>query len=224
MAEPTSVEPLSSVERSRDQIERSEIPLPGGNITPVTRSADTVRRASGPWTPTIHRLLAHLHDRGIDWLPEPLGTDEHGREVLSFLPGTVPNYPLPAEVWSDATLDSAGWMLRALHDATLDFDRSGALWQQPAREPAEVICHNDFAPYNFVFEGQRLTGVIDWDMASPGSRLWDLAYLAYRMVPLCSEPGDARARHRRPPCAPARGVRQRDDGRRGDRDRGAEAR
>jgi thiamine kinase-like enzyme len=26
--------------------------------------------------------------------------------------------------------------------------------------------------------------VIDWDFASPGPRLWDLAYLAYRVVPL----------------------------------------
>ncbi|HEV2074489.1 MAG TPA: aminoglycoside phosphotransferase family protein, partial [Thermomicrobiales bacterium] len=48
----------------------------------------------------------------------------------------------------------------------------------------EVICHNDFAPYNMVFEQQRITGVIDFDMASPGPRLWDLAYLAYRLIPL----------------------------------------
>ena len=160
--EPVSpVEPPSPVERSRDQIERSEILLPGGNITPVSRAGDTVRRASGPWTPTIHRLLSHIRDRGIDWAPEALGTDGLGREVLSFLPGTVPHYPLPPEVWSDATLDAAGWMLRALHDATLDFDDAAASWQQPVHEPAEVICHNDFAPYNFVFEGVRLTGVID---------------------------------------------------------------
>jgi hypothetical protein len=40
-----------------------------------------------------------------------------------------------------------------------------------------------------VFTGTRLTGVIDWDTASPGPRVWDLAYLAYRLIPL-TEPGN----------------------------------
>src|SRR3712207_5775624 len=64
------------------------------------------------------------------------------------------------------------------------------MWQLPAHEPAEVICHNDFAPYNMVFTDQRLIGVIDWDTASPGPRVWDLAYLAYRLVPLTDPAND----------------------------------
>ena len=168
-------------------------PLPGGNSTPVTRRGETVLREAGPWTETVHNLLDHVRERGIDWVPEPRGIDDDGREVLSFLAGQVPNYPMPDHVWSAATLDTAAWMLRNFHDATLDFDRTGAVWQQPVHHPAEVICHNDFAPYNFVFDGDRMTGVIDWDMASPGQRSWDLAYLAYRLVPLTSEPGGPRA-------------------------------
>jgi aminoglycoside phosphotransferase (APT) family kinase protein len=47
-----------------------------------------------------------------------------------------------------------------------------------------VACHNDLAPYNMVFDaGHRFVGVIDFDTCSPGPRAWDLAYLAYRMVP-----------------------------------------
>ncbi len=49
-----------------------------------------------------------------------------------------------------------------------------------------MICHNDFAPYSLVFRGAEVIGVIDWDYASPGPRVWDLAYLAYRLVPLSS--------------------------------------
>ncbi|TBN57665.1 aminoglycoside phosphotransferase family protein [Glaciihabitans arcticus] len=169
-----------------------DTPLIGGNSTPVTRRGDTVLRGSGPWTPTIHRLLEHVRDRGIDWVPEPRGS-EGEQEILGFLPGDVPNYPLPEHVWSEQTLDTSAWMLRNFHDATVDFDRTDAVWRQPSHEPAEVICHNDFAPYNFAFEGERMTGVIDWDMASPGARAWDLAYLAYRLVPLSSEPGGPRA-------------------------------
>ena len=163
-------------------------PLTGGNSTAVTRRGDRVLRNAGPWTETVHNLLDHIRERGIDWAPEAHGIDG-SREILDFLPGDVPNYPMPEYVWSTETLDTAAWLLRNLHDATVDFPRTGATWRQPVREPSEVICHNDFAPYNFVFEGGRITGVIDWDMASPGSRAWDLAYLAYRLVPLSSESG-----------------------------------
>ncbi|GAB2460819.1 hypothetical protein GCM10027062_45450 [Nocardioides hungaricus] len=47
-----------------------------------------------------------------------------------------------------------------------------------------MICHNDFAPYNLVFRDRVAVGAIDWDYASPGPRLWDLCYLAYRLAPL----------------------------------------
>ncbi len=47
-----------------------------------------------------------------------------------------------------------------------------------------MICHNDFCPYNLVFEGTELTGVIDFDLASPGPRAWDMGTTAYRFVAL----------------------------------------
>lgn len=162
---------------------RDEEILTGGNVGQTTRKGDRVYRTAGPWTPAIQRLLAHLRSRGIDWVPEPFGMED-GREVVGFLPGVVPGYPMPDWVWSDATLAACGQLLRKLHDATADYTDPDALWRQPVREPAEVICHNDVAPYNMVFVDGRLSGLIDFDMASPGPRLWDLAYLAYRIVPL----------------------------------------
>lgn len=160
--------------------------LIGGNMNAVQRIADTVHRQAGPWTPTIHRLLHHLHGNGIDWVPRALGYDDDGREVLSYLPGDVPTYPLPAWVWDEDVLVTAVEHLRQLHDATQTF--TGAdddVWQLAPHHPPDVVCHNDFAPYNMVFDNQhRLTGVIDCDTASPGPRVWDLAYLAYRIVPL----------------------------------------
>jgi len=122
-------------------------------------------------------------------VPEPLGRDAQGREVVRFLPGEVPAYPMPGWVWSDAALRAAGSLLRRLHDATAGFERPGARWRLPAHEPAEVVCHNDFAPYNLVFRAGLPVAVIDFDTASPGPRAWDLAYLAYRIVPLTA-PGN----------------------------------
>ena len=178
--------------------------LAGGNMNAVQRIGDTVHRQAGPWTPTIHRLLDHLHSNGIDWLPRVLGFDDDGREVLSFLPGPVPNYPLPWWVWGESVLVSAVEHVRAFHDATESFANCDDTWHLAAHEPAEVVCHNDFAPYNMVFDDQHtLTGVIDCDTASPGPRVWDLAYLAYRIVPLTGPsnldtPGfDPSARRRR---------------------------
>jgi len=162
-----------------------ELVLTGGNMTPVVLVGGTVRRATGAWTPTIHALLRHLRASGFGQVPEPMGIDERGREILSLLPGRVGTYPLPDFMLSTQTLTTVGRTLRAYHDATVGFAAApGAVWQSPAREPAEVVCHNDFGPYNLMFEGSTLTGVIDFDLASPGPRVWDIAYAAYRFVPL----------------------------------------
>jgi hypothetical protein len=154
-------------------------------MPPVVRVGDTVRRASGPWTPTIHALLRHVRAAGFRAAPEPLGIDERGREILAVLPGRAATYPLPEFVWSDATLVRVARLLRAYHDASADFQvPAGAVWQLRAHEPAEVICHNDFCPYNLIFEGTEPTGVIDWDVASPGPRVHDMGTTAYRFVSL----------------------------------------
>jgi len=156
----------------------------------AVRVGDSVHRDAGPWTATIHRLLRHLHDHGVNWVPQPRGLDQDGREVVTYLPGTVPQDPMPHWVWADAVLTAAAERLTAVHGATSGFDVEDGVWQLPVRQPVEVVCHNDFVPYNFVFDNDHtLIGVIDWDTASPGPRVWDLAYLAYRLVPL-SDPAN----------------------------------
>lgn len=42
----------------------------------------------------------------------------------------------------------------------------------------------DFAPYNCVFNEDRLVGIIDFDHAHPGPRAWDYAYALYRFGPM----------------------------------------
>lgn len=161
-----------------------EQPLAGGNMGPVTRIGGEVRRTAGPWTPNVHRLLELCLAAGVDGVPRPLGFTADGRERLSFVPGVVPAYSMPVWVWDASVLDDATALLRRLHDASGPLAGVRGGWRSPVREPAEVVCHNDFAPYNLVFVDGRLTGVIDFDYCAPGPRVWDLAYLAYRLVPL----------------------------------------
>ena len=151
-----------------------------------SREGDAVVRPAGPWTAAVHALLAHLRAGGIGWVPEPRPCADPARAAVSWVEGEVPAYPMPAWVWAPAVLERAGRMLRELHDATAGFERAGRTWFLTAREPDEVICHNDFAPYNLVFRDGLPVGAIDFEAASPGPRAWDLAYLAYRLVPLAA--------------------------------------
>jgi Phosphotransferase enzyme family len=170
--------------------------LSGGNMGPVVRRGDWVHRVSGEWSPSVHALLRHCRAVGLRSVPEVRELTDDGHEVLGFIPGTVPAYPMPTWVWSRETLTSSARLLRELHDATIGCDPSGP-WRSPIHEPVEVICHNDFAPYNCVYEDGRAVGVIDFDFASPGSRRWDLAYLAYRIVPLSTDTADGYSAHER---------------------------
>lgn len=160
-------------------------PLTGGGVNLVVRVGATVRRPTGPWTPAVHALLAHLAACGFTGAPAGHGIDAQGREVLDFVPGEVPGDPLPAYARSDQALGNVARLLRRYHDATEGFrSTTGADWYFPPREPAEVICHGDVAPYNCVFRDGRPVALIDFDTAHPGPRVWDVAYAAYRFVPL----------------------------------------
>ncbi|MFE3447840.1 phosphotransferase enzyme family protein [Nonomuraea sp. NPDC059194] len=172
-----------------------EEPLVGGGVNQVSRVGATVRRPVGRWTPTVHRLLAHVAAAGFGGAPRAHGIDAEGREILDFIPGEVAHHPVPGHVWREATLRRVGVMLREYHDASEGFGSDGP-WCLPPREPAEVICHGDVAPYNTVFREGLPVAFIDFDTAHPGPRLWDVAYAAYRFVPL-SAGGDVAGQGRR---------------------------
>ncbi|MCW3494462.1 aminoglycoside phosphotransferase family protein [Microbacterium sp. SSM24] len=166
--------------------------LTGGNATPVVRRGGAVHRETGPWTPAVHLLLRALRDGGVTGVPEALGFDERGREILSFVPGETLTDAAPRVLWSIHVLRDAARLLRAIHDASAPLAGDRALvWRSNRHEPAEVICHNDFATYNLIVVGDTLSGAIDFDFASPGPRVWDLAYLAYRIVPFAEDSPDA---------------------------------
>lgn len=172
--------------------------LPGGNLGGAVRAGDTVRRTAGPRTAWVQELLAWLRGHGFPEAPEPLGLDSRGRQVLGFIAGDVPEYPLPAWALSDDALVAVARLLRRLHDASVGFADDG------------VVCHNDVAPYNTVYSDGRPIAFIDWDFAAPGSRAWDLAHAAWRFVPLTAGGDVAEAARRLRLLCDAYGLRERE--------------
>jgi Ser/Thr protein kinase RdoA (MazF antagonist) len=170
---------------------RRMVEILSGGMNQVVRDGDRVRRPTGFWSPRVHDLLRHLAAVGFTGAPR-LHSAGDGVEELSFLPGVVSNYPPLPEARTTAALESAAALLREYHDAVAVHaaraPRDG--WLLPALDPVEVICHSDYAPHNCVINDGRVTGVIDFDYARPGPRLWDVAFAAYRWVPL-SAPGNA---------------------------------
>ncbi len=161
-----------------------EIELSGGNMNAPVLAGGRVYKAVSPATPNIHALLGHVREKGLAWVPQSFGVDaQRNKHVLSFVEGTV-LHDTPDWLWDRGLLVIIARRLRQWHDATLGFAPVNADWLLPTDGGDEVICHNDFAPYNWVFEGQTFVGLIDFDTCAPGSRLWDIAYTAYRIVPL----------------------------------------
>jgi thiamine kinase-like enzyme len=161
--------------------------LSGGRENQIIKIGNTVHRPTGKWTKQIHKLLLHLRHTGFYSVPEPLGFDDQGREIVSFIEGDVSNYPLSPNASSIKALLSAALLLRNFHDTTQSFlDKiiiENNNWQLPARQPYEVICHGDYAPYNIVLNGVVAVGIIDFDTCHPGPRVWDIAYALYRWCP-----------------------------------------
>lgn len=141
--------------------------LTGGRIsTGVVRVGETVRRPVCKSSGFMASLLELLERRGFTGAPRYLG-QEDGADLLSFIPGTV---PARFGTWSDKQVRTAASLLRAMHDATRGSDLAGRF---------DVVCHHDPGPNNTVFQDGLPTAFIDFAEAAPGSRLEDVAYLAW---------------------------------------------
>jgi hypothetical protein len=168
-----------------------EIPLPG-NVGGAVRLGNTVRRRTGPWTPGVHALLGPLAGR-VPGVPEVLGFDEQGREILSFMPGRV--IDIDTEPLSLAQVSSVVHWTRAFHQAVAGFSHPGP-WRYCPFPQSTLIGHNDIAPYNACFDGDKVAGVFDWDMAGPSTPLLELAFIAWNCVPLWRDVGPSEAAER----------------------------
>jgi Ser/Thr protein kinase RdoA (MazF antagonist) len=167
--------------------------LRGGytNAGQVERVGDTVRRPWRPTSPATGALLEHLEAAGFDGAPRFLGRDEHGREVLGYVEGEAAIEPHPPWALTDEALVSVARLLRRFHAAVASFDPDDHVWPHavPARFRDGTISHNDPNLDNVVFRDGRAVALIDFDLAGPGSAVWDVACAARLWAPL-RDPAD----------------------------------
>ncbi len=166
--------------------------LSGDGVTEgIVRLGDTVRRPLRPFSLTVQAYLSHLRDAGFTGAPLPLGVDEQGREVLSFVPGDVPRNPLPPKTAGDDVLVALARLIRALHEASAGWvPPPGAVWggtpanQGRITERTELVSHRDYYPGNVVFRHGLPVALIDFDLAKPTTRLYDIANALWHWAPL----------------------------------------
>jgi hypothetical protein len=170
--------------------------LAGGVANPgsVIRVGDTVRRPRKPQTETVHHFLRYLVEHGLEGVvPTPLGYDESGREVLSYLDGEIALPPSNAWVAGDDLLVSVAELQRRLQLVARDYvPPTDAVWDDdaasgylPAGSEGAVVCHNDLCVENVVIDDDgHAAAVIDFDYAGPVDPLFDTAVAARHWAPV----------------------------------------
>ncbi len=154
----------------------------------------------------VLRLLA-----GVDGVPAPrvLAADPDGSAtgtptiVMSALPGAVVWHPTDMEAW----LRGLAGMLPPIHAAPVWPELSGwatyppespmpppwtkhprawelavELYEAPVPASERVFVHRDFHPGNVLWDGSRVTGIVDWVSSCAGPPEEDVAHCRVNLV------------------------------------------
>jgi Phosphotransferase enzyme family len=159
------------------------------------RIGDTVRRPVRPFTRTVQAYLGHLHGNGFSGAPVPMGIDEQGREVLSWVPGRAAAEPLGPQLAGDEVLVALARLVRRLDDASVGWvppadatwggvPGSGAAGVLPLFDEPELVGHRDLFPGNVIIRDGLPAALIDFDLAGPTTRLYEVANALYWWAPL----------------------------------------
>lgn len=173
-------------------------PLPAGDVTDgVVRVGGTVRRPHQPQSYAVADYLDWLEDAGFEESPRFLGRDGAGRDVLTFVRGECAGSVPERWAQSEELLRSVALLVRRLHEASAGFVPSRHPFPQHLfptgqlrQDQGGLVCHLDVTPQNVVVRGGRAVGLIDFDLAGPGTGFKDSFNTAMHWAPL-RDPADA---------------------------------
>ena len=162
--------------------------LTSGGMNKVELIGDTVHKTA-KGHPMVRSYLLYLEKSGMPHVPRFLGVDEQGRDMFSYLPGDTMGWEIdhthPCFTSEETIVDVARFM-RKLHDISVGFLPEAAKngWENPffPGEKHETICHGDAGVWNFVFRNGRFAGAFDFDIAYPGTRIWDLTSTLFSVI------------------------------------------
>lgn len=151
----------------------------------VARDGSAVVRRTDWWSPAVQGLLLHLERVGFAESVRFLGVDDAGHERLGYIAG-VSGMAAWRKVIPEAGLREYAALLRRYHDAVRDYvPEPGAAWMTTDRplRPGEIVTHGDVGPWNTVWRGDAIVGLLDWDQAAPRPAIHDVAYALEYAVP-----------------------------------------
>lgn len=155
-----------------------ETPISGGRLNRgrLMRLGDYVLRPADEDL-SIEQLIIEV-GKVFTGIPKTFGRDSGGRLKLEWIEGESAETFDEDEERSRTRLLSVGVLLRELHDSTVSIASGIAATLRSSLDPSgvrEVVCHGDAGPGNIVFRNGSAFALIDWEMAAPGRRSWDLA-------------------------------------------------
>lgn len=156
----------------------NEIPISGGRLNRgrLVRLGDFVLRPANEDV-VVEQVIIEV-GKVFHGVPKTFGRDPNGRLKLEWIEGESAEAFEEDEEQSKTRLLSVGKLLRDLHDSTEAGVAERVSIFRDSLDPSgikEVVCHGDAGPGNIVFRNGAAFALIDWEMASPGRRSWDLA-------------------------------------------------
>ncbi|MFD1902163.1 phosphotransferase [Enterococcus termitis] len=156
-----------------------------GNMSTITKKGNTIYKSKPYNSQTMKRFLNYMERYNLN-MPRYLG-ETADKIHLSYVKGNsihinIDSIPFEEKV---VMINSAAQLLATFHKATENFlilEEDKYFLSYNGSLEIDVICHNDFAPYNLTFENFEAIGIIDFDTICPAPREWDIAYALYRFI------------------------------------------
>ena len=156
------------LQNEADALERAE----GVGVAPrsLGRVSDAYAQEALPGEPLRVEPMTPARSREATWSPSHAELADALTRLAEAT--TVPEVPTEFREPLEGALDVAGLSPAAKRAAA-------AAWSDASRLEVAVLRHRDTSPQNCLFEGERLTGLVDWEIAyetgAPGFDDWNAA-------------------------------------------------